>query len=167
MERASDQSARSAVNDLDIELAMEVARRQAAVFVRDPDERDRLAAEAASRAWEHQRRYDPRRGSLDQWIFGLVRNIAREWRRDRARGESLRGRLLRVPRDAASHMQHTDELADLRSAFGRLAEREQHLIYLRYWCDLPYREIGQRVGLSEAACRQVVRRALIRLGRIL
>jgi RNA polymerase sigma factor (sigma-70 family) len=151
------------VTKLDIEQAMEIARRHATAFAGGED-RERLASEATSRAWEARGTYDARRGSLEQWMFGIVRNIAREWHRDRVRTQGLHRRLLRLP-ERTEELGDLDALADLRASFGRLDERQQLLLYLRYWCDLPYRDVCVRAGMSEAAARQAVRRALIELGR--
>lgn len=46
-----------------------------------------------------------------------------------------------------------------------LQPAEQEILFLRYWERPPYREIARRLGLSEAACRQRHRRAIVRLGR--
>ena len=153
------------VKELNIERAMEIARRHATAYAR-PEDRERLASEATSRAWEAWAHYDAQRGSLEQWMFGIVRNIAREWNRDRARTQGLYRRLLGPRKDAGGDAsEDVASLADLRSAFVRLDERQQRVLYLRYWCDLPYREVSARTGMSEATARQAVRRALIDLGR--
>lgn len=153
------------VRELDIERAMEIARRHAAVFA-PMEDRERLASEATSRAWEARARYNARRGTLEQWMFGIVRNVSREWLRDRARTQGLHRRLLGLPEHAQGHTsEDIDALADLRSSFARLDERQQLVLYLRYWCDLPYRDVSARTGMTEAAARQAVRRALIELGR--
>ena len=153
------------VSELDIEHALEIARRHATVFARMED-RDRLASEAISRAWEARARYNARRGSLEQWMFGIVRTISREWHRDRARTQVLHRRLLGLPAHTeGSASEDADALADLRASFVRLDERQQLVLYLRYWCDLPYRDVSARTGMTEAAARQAVRRALIELGR--
>ena len=153
------------VAELDFAMTLKIARRQAAAFASTADERELLASEAVARAWEARRRFDPTKGSLEQWLFGVVRNVAREWQREQRRQRGLFARLLGLAgeRDAVPR----SDVVDLHTAFSKLSEREQLVLYLRYWCDLPHAQIAERVGVSEVAARQTARRALIRLGRTL
>lgn len=50
-------------------------------------------------------------------------------------------------------------------AFSKLDERAQRVLYLRYWCDLPYLDIAARLALREEYCGQLAKRALVRMGR--
>lgn len=143
------------------------AYQQATLFARTPDTREQIAQEAATRAWEHRRRYDPHRGSPEAWIFGLVRNVAREVARAERRQRSLWQRLL--IRQASEHPSRgaVDGAERVREALLDLTENEQLVLFLRYWQDLPYDEIARRTGLSPANCRQLAKRGVTRLGRLL
>ena len=59
------------------------------------------------------------------------------------------------------------EFFELSDAFARLPEREQLALYLRYWCDLPHADVARRLEMRPDATRQLVRRAIVRLGRLL
>ncbi|MFG0319852.1 MAG: RNA polymerase sigma factor RpoD/SigA [Planctomycetota bacterium JB042] len=82
---------------------------------------------------------------------------------DEARDEVLRG-----ADAAATHRlveaDDRDELAWLRGLIGRLAEREQQIVRLRYGLDdgtpLTLRRIGDRVGLTKEGVRQVLNRTI-------
>jgi RNA polymerase sigma factor (sigma-70 family) len=141
-----------------------IARRHARLFARSNDEPERIAADAVARAWAGRDRYDERRGSVEEWLFGVVRNVAREVRRETARQIGLRERLRR--RQPAVRTDHT-ERAELFEAFAKLSERDQLVLYLRYWCDLPHTEIAKRLRMQPDAVRQAVRRAVLHLGRAL
>jgi RNA polymerase sigma-70 factor (ECF subfamily) len=143
------------------------AYQQAALFARSPDAREQLAQEAAARAWEHRRRYDPRRGSPEAWIFGLVRNVAREADRAERRRRSLWQRLLIRQASEYPSRGAVDGAERVREALLELTENEQLVLFLRYWQDLAYDEIARRTGLSAANCRQLAKRGVTRLGRLL
>ena len=143
------------------------AYQQAALFGRTPDAREQIAQEAAARAWEHRRRYDPHRGSPEAWIFGLVRNVAREAVRAERRQRSLWQRLLVRHASERPSRGAVDGAERVREALLDLTENEQLVIFLRYWQDLPYDEIARRTGLSTANCRQLAKRGVTRLGRLL
>lgn len=150
----------SPTTELDFADLAIVARRQASVFAGTPDERDSIAQEALTRAWEWRHRFDPSRGLVESWLFGLVRNVAREHYRDRRRWQSLSERLLRV----RSAHRPTDR-GDVVDAVMHLSPTDQELVYLRYWERRSHREIAGRLGITDAACRQRLRRAVVQIGR--
>lgn len=137
------------------------ATRQASLFATSADEREGIAQEAIARAWERRATFDAARGSPEAWMFGLVRNVAREQYRDRRRREALRERLRREEPTGAD-----DQIA-VHDAITRLAPAEQEVLFLRYWERLSHDEIARQLGITSAACRQRVRRAMVRLGRLL
>ena len=147
---------------------MAIARRHAAFFTGSSTERERIAHEAVARAWESRGRFDASRSSLESWLFGIVRNTAREAERDRRRQRDLLQRLLAVREDQAESA--ADEVEDrewMHRSISRLARREQEVIYLRYWRDLPYSKTALRMSTTESTCRQLAKRAVTKLGRLL
>jgi RNA polymerase sigma-70 factor (ECF subfamily) len=149
------------------DMVLALAFQQAALFAPTPDLREQIAQEAAARAWEYRRRYDPRKGSLEAWIFGLVRNVAREANRAERRQRSVWQRLLTRHEAQRVDTQMADGAERVREALLELSANEQHVLFLRYWQDLPYDEIARRTGLSPANCRQLAKRGVTRLGRLL
>jgi RNA polymerase sigma-70 factor, ECF subfamily len=104
------------------------------------------------RAWD-QHRAD---GSLEGWIYAAGRNVAvDEWRR--------RGRRREFPppseetRDDAPGAEHTlvsrEETERVKGALSKLPGRMRVCLLLRVQHDLPYREIGRRLGISEATVK--------------
>jgi RNA polymerase sigma-70 factor (ECF subfamily) len=75
-------------------------------------------------------------GSLEGWVWSCVLNRARR-ARPRARPE------LQV---AADGVPETDP--DLRARLAALPERQRHVVFLRYFADLGYREIGEVLGIE-------------------
>lgn len=54
-------------------------------------------------------------------------------------------------------------LIEVRDALGRLGERQQMVVVLRYFADLPDEEIARLVGCRRSTVRSVARRALEKL----
>jgi RNA polymerase sigma factor (sigma-70 family) len=52
---------------------------------------------------------------------------------------------------------------ELWAAVSRLPEKQRMAVVHRFVADLPYAEVGELLGCSEAAARQNVRQALMRL----
>lgn len=144
---------------LDFTHLARTAKRQAVMFARSTDEQEVIAQEALARAWEKRESYEPERGAAEAWLFGLVRNVARERYRDTRRRRDLWQRL-RVRMAGRS-----DERLYLLEAVIELPLEEQQLLYLRFWEDLSHREIAIRISVTEVASRQRLRRAIVHLGR--
>lgn len=149
-------------SDLNFAVLSAAARRQASAFARTAEERDSIAQEALARAWERRGTFDPSRGPAESWLFGLVRNVAREHHRDRGRQESLLDRLWHVISDESS-----SDRVEVLDALLALRRDEQELLYLRFWEGRKHREIADHLGITEAACRQRLRRAIVQMGRAL
>jgi len=95
------------------------------------------------------------------WLFKIAQNVCRT-RRDAA---SRRGlvELARDPdvlQDLAAAPEHEPGWAEaFAAALKRMPERYRTVIVLREWQGLSYREIGEELGLSEAAVEMLVFRA--------
>lgn len=154
------------------QLARQYARqvhRFAAMVCRDPAESEDLAQEALLKAMLALPRYDPRRGTLDAWLWRIVVNVARDAGRAATRADALWERLVsREPRTGSAEAAETEALrrlsdADLLAQVRRLSRREQTLIALRFGAQLTFEEIGELLGSRPAALRQAVHRSLRRL----
>ena len=95
-------------------------------------------------------------GSLEAWLWRIVLNVARDELRSQKR---QRSRPMEQPyaRDA-----HDDEL---RAELHALPERQRLAIFLRYYADMSYTQIGDVLGISAgtvAASLNAAHRALRR-----
>lgn len=95
--------------------------------------------------------------NLRGWLFVVARSrIVDGWRR--AARRPLPGT---VPERPTSGPEPPDDA--LWAAVDALPDGQRDAVLLRYVADLPYRDIGDALGCSEAAARQRVRAALTRL----
>jgi RNA polymerase sigma factor (sigma-70 family) len=79
-------------------------------------------------------------GSLEAWLWRIVLNVARDRRRSRRRQEPFtRRESFGDPNEASD---------DLRASLLALPERQRLAVFLRYYADLSYREIGETLGVS-------------------
>ena len=75
-------------------------------------------------------------GSLEGWVWACVLNRARK-ARPRQRPD------LQAERDGAAEAD-----PDLRARLAALPERQRHVVFLRYFADLGYREIAEALGIE-------------------
>lgn len=122
--------------------------------------------DAVQEAWLAALRSPPRPGpGLKGWFATVVRNHAREsHRKERRRGQ----REERVARDelvpsTADLVQRAETLKRLTAALADLPAPQRDVLLLRYFEDLPPREIARRLGAPVATIKSRHHRALVAL----
>lgn len=153
-------------DDVCARYAGKVCRFAAMVSPSAADAED-LAQEALMCAVRSLGSYDPKRGSLEAWLWRIVANAARDAasRNERLREVVLR---LRTARQGESETVEDSVLARLRDSalhaeLRRLPRRDRTLLALRYGADLDLQHVGWAVGLNADSAGRATRRALARL----
>ena len=97
---------------------------------------------------------------MKPWFLTIVANQCRQQRRSRwwsvLKGDHL-------PEGVAEGPAAGDAGTELRMALARLPHRHRLVLVLRYYLDLPFDEIGRTLGISPAAAKARVHRALAHL----
>lgn len=132
-----------------------------------PQEAEDLVSSTMLAALEAWNRFDPSRGSLAGWLFGIARHKLAQHRRLRRRLERLLRHVVRVSGQASvdNPGPETEDILALREALHHLAPNDQEVIVLRYGAGLSTREIADALAISEAAVRVRLTRARHRLKR--
>lgn len=128
--------------------------------------RDRTAAEdvtaaAFERAYRRWGRYDPRRGSPRQWLFGIARNAALDELRRRGRQARLAGEPTAPPAD--DEEPGAERRARVAAAWATLDGADRELLALKFHGGLSHAEIGGVLGISPTNAGTRLHRALTRL----
>ncbi|MEV8632504.1 SigE family RNA polymerase sigma factor [Streptosporangium sp. NPDC051023] len=132
--------------------------RTAYLLCRDWGLAEDLLQTALAKAWFAWRRVgdDP-----DPYVYRILANTHASWWRRRWRGE--------VPTEVLPEHATEDPTGDLgvreavRTALGALPARQRAVLVLRYYADLPDREIAEILGCSEVTVRSQATRALAKL----
>jgi RNA polymerase sigma-70 factor (ECF subfamily) len=124
-----------------------------------------LTAETFARVLESLAVYDPGRGRVDQWLFGIARNVLGESYR-RGRVEAASRERLGLPRLVIDD-HATETIArigsgqdDASTALAELPAEQRTAIEARVLQDRDYAEIAHELACSEAVVRQRVSRGL-------
>jgi RNA polymerase sigma-70 factor (ECF subfamily) len=136
----------------------------AASLLRDRTAAEEVTAQAFERAYRKRRSYRPRRGTVDAWLFGIVRNAALDELRRRRRRADLEAE----PVDLATPA--TDEQAEgairrhaVRAAVAGLEPRDRELVALKFAGGLSGAEIARVLGVSESNAGTRLHRVLTKL----
>ena len=126
----------------------------AAAIVRDRDVASDLVQDAFASAVRRRSRFRGD-GPLEAWLWRAVVNAALSHAR--------RGRATPAPPrpDAGERAPHDD----VRDAVAALPERQRVAVFLRYYADLDYREIGDILGITDGTARASVHAAHATLRR--
>ncbi len=132
-----------------------------------------LTAETFAQAWNSVRRFkDLADGSGAPWLFGIARNLLRQYHKHN-RIESAARERLGLPAawaecddyDAVDERMFASSLAPkLRHAVRALPTEQQRALELRVVQQLDYEEVAGALGCSQNAARLRVSRALRALG---
>ena len=135
----------------------------ATLLVRDYSVAQDIVQEAFVRVWLSPR--TPREMSgFRPWLYRTIVNLARDHQRRQSRWARLRfGRAASAdPMDVAEGREADALLGD---AIRALSRREQEAVYVRFFEDAPYDEVGRIIGVRSGTARVLVHRALAKLRR--
>ena len=153
--RAGDQVAFEAL----IRPLIHPAYRLAYAMLRRREPAEDAVQEATFKAWRRIGQLRPETESLRPWFMTIVANECRSMRR--ARWWSVLP--LPLGRSSSFNEQRLAETTDLRQSIERLSHDDRVLLYLYYWLDLPLDEVAEALGVSLAAAKGRLYRAVRRL----
>ena len=113
-------------------------------------------------AWRSRMQFDPERGVLAQWLFGIARNTCVTFHRRRARVPEPMGDL---PVEAGRSTEE-DGLADrllLLGALDQLPDRQRRVLRASFMEDWTNSEVADRLGLPLGTVKSDIRRGLLAL----
>ena len=128
-----------------------------------------LTAETFAQAWHASRRFrDEADGSGAPWLFGIARNLLRQYHKHNRIESAARERMgLPVPAAECEDYERIDERSEigaltpiLRRAVRALPAEQRRALELRVVHGLPYEAVAGRLGCSQNAARLRVSRAL-------
>ncbi len=125
-----------------------------------------LCAECFAVAIERFDTYDPTRAAAGAWLWGIARNLLRDYQRSAAIDDRARRRLaMRTPlvhhdTDTTDRLDAELTAAVLHAALDTLSDPLARAVRLRVVDGLAFSEVAAACGCSEAAARTRVSRAL-------
>ena len=95
-------------------------------------------------------REDPSKldGRVGPWLFTVCRNLALDSRRKAVRMTSLESHDIPVGSDIEEQAEAQQALARIRGVLGQLPANQREVVYLKFQCDLSYKEISEITALS-------------------
>jgi RNA polymerase sigma-70 factor (ECF subfamily) len=123
-----------------------------------------ITSEVFYKAMSSKDTFDDRRASYSTWIFTIAHNCVVNFFRNQKITESLDGFEIAAAADNVLDIYIKNE--DTKRAcelLGSLPERDRTIIALRFWGEFSYKEIAERMGLSQTNVSTILNRAIERL----
>lgn len=166
----SDPTALAAFYESTVDELLRYFRRQ--VF--DTDIGADLTAETYAQLLRHVRRFDPTRGSAQQFLYGIARHQYLGWCRKGEVARRFRRSVALRPLPAWPDTEQAviDRVdaqrlrAALDMALDRLTERERDVVTMRVFDVLSHAEIAAKLGCSVTAARSTLSRGLAKLASL-
>lgn len=140
-----------------------IARRVGAALAED------LAAEVFATAYRRRAAYQPDRGAVRSWLYGIATNVVRgHWRAEqqlleldaRAAPDSLEPLSSVQFADAADERVIAASLAPrIAGALAALNRDQRDVLLLHAWADLSHEEIATALGIAQGTARSRLSRA--------
>lgn len=137
--------------------------------VAGPDVADEIAGDVFVTAFARRDRFDPDRGEVRSWLYGIAANLVRTRFRSerRARRAFARAATRGVEVDPMRLVDDAAELADtsrrVRMAIARLSSEDRELFVLYAWEQLSYAQIAEALDVPIGTVRSRLSRARGRL----
>ncbi len=142
--------------DLLIGPHLEAGYRTALAILRNPHEAEDAVQDAAFKAWRRIRQLNEA-ASARAWFLAIVANQCRSVRRTRWWS------VLRLPHVEPVERDFDTDRTDIDRALARLPEEDRLALFLHFYLDLPFEEVGVVLGLSAAGAKTRVYRAAKKL----
>jgi RNA polymerase sigma factor (sigma-70 family) len=154
--RAGDRDAFQGLYELNVDaVARFVSRRCAASQVDD------LVAEVFLRAWKARERFEPQGFRYLSWLLRIAQNlIISQARRPIREDFSLESAAEPQSDDGTERLVNQMVGASMRDLLGALPERQRMVLELRFVEDMSSTEVGEILGISGDAVRQLTVRSL-------
>jgi RNA polymerase sigma-70 factor (ECF subfamily) len=139
-----------------------------------PGQADEHAGDVFVTAFSIRARYDPARGSVRAWLFGIAANVRHTRARSTRRGRRAWNRLPRE-REASDgglevveeRLDHGRELVGVAELLQELSDIDRDVLVLYAWGELSYAEIGQALGIEVGTVRSRLSRARTHLRELI
>ncbi len=113
-----------------------------------------ITSQTFMRALEKADTYDSSRSSVATWLFKIASNLLIDhFRKSRRDGGVDALEELAAKEDFESEIFDRELLSQVMSYFEKLSPKKREIVILRIWQNLPYREIAEICGMSEASCK--------------
>lgn len=128
--------------------------------VRDRQLAEDLAQSTFLRAWKARESLSTTHGSVQAYLFAIARNLIIDWQRRRKETSIELISEPEDPKDFEEEIQRDEVKKTVWKAIRTLDDQQRHLVILRYFEELSYKDVARVVKKNESAVRVRIHRIL-------
>lgn len=123
-----------------------------------------LTSQTFMKALEKISTYDSKKGLFATWLYQIARNTVIDHYRNSYPEEDLVDAWhLGDKTDLVAEFDNRELLLKVQKYINKLQPEQREVVLLRLWDNLPYQEIASLLGKTEASCKMIFSRALIKM----
>lgn len=131
-------------------------------FLRTPDsDIEDIAQDVYLKAFLAFARFDTNR-SFKSWLFSIAKNRCIDFLRKQKKQKDFSNKAF-IKEFCETFEENSDKKMTVKDIISKLSEKEQLFIELRFFQEMPYKEIAEITGFSEISIKMKLRRVLIQL----
>lgn len=136
-------------------------------YVHDVNGAEDLTALIFEKALQKQKQYDPDKGTLSNWVYGIARNSIKLFFREQDYKKKLIKSLVLIENiQLYKNINNPEEVLEKKESFliiinhiYSLSEKEQNVLALRYGAGLSYKEIAKQLNIKRSMVGVTLHRA--------
>lgn len=120
-----------------------------------------LASLTFLKAWQNIDSYSMEKGSAAAWLYAIARNTVIDFYRSQKPNVNVYD-VWDLPdsHDLRIDIETKLKIDEIKKYLKKFSVEQRDIIIMRVWQELPYKEIADIVGKSEASCKMIFSRAL-------
>lgn len=123
-----------------------------------------LTSETFIKALKGVKQFDASKGTFQAWLFKIARNSVIDYYRSKRSFVAVEDVWdIGENHDILGSIDTKEQFKKVRQYLSKLSPLQREIIVLRVWENMPYKELAEVVGKSEAACKMVFVRTIKRL----
>ncbi|MBD3208004.1 MAG: sigma-70 family RNA polymerase sigma factor [Candidatus Nealsonbacteria bacterium] len=119
-----------------------------------------LTSETFLKALKGIKKFDSNKGSFSSWLYRIARNNVIDFYRKKKASSIDEFWGIDSGEDIVSDIINKERVAEVKAYLKKLDSEKREIVIMRVWDNLPYKEIAEIVGKSEAACKMSFSRVM-------
>jgi len=120
-----------------------------------------LTSQTFLKALEKLHRFNPQKGSMATWLYQIARNLVIDHYRTKKHTLSIHDIWdLAGTHNVEIDLENKEQLQMVQAVLKALPMNQRDIIIMRVWQELPYKEIAEIMGKSEASCKMLFSRTI-------
>ncbi len=123
-----------------------------------------IASHVFLKAFENIDKYDSTKGAVSSWLYRIARNLVIDHYRTKHKTININDVWDLAGKDNVEiDVQNKEQLESIKEVLNTLPLSQRDIVIMRIWQDMPYKEIAEVIGKTEASCKMMFSRTITKI----